>query len=123
MPAISWMRVGLLNCLEYPELSEKQSVYVSEFGTQCAVLIFIEGREPHVSSAAYNEMPVSLHHWNQGILGVGVPAHGHPRGNRRSTRLRHCPAATGDFSRPEVGRPGDEGTGNSRGEGRSGAAV
>src|ERR1700712_795366 len=51
------MRVGLLNALESPELAEKQSVYASEFGPQCALMIFIEGREPHVISAAYNETP------------------------------------------------------------------
>jgi hypothetical protein len=62
------VRLGMLNCLEYAELAEKQSVYVSEFGTRCALTIFIEGRDPHVISAGYNETPETLHHWVQGIL-------------------------------------------------------
>jgi hypothetical protein len=33
------LQVGLLNCLDYPELAERLPVYVSEFGTQFAALI------------------------------------------------------------------------------------
>jgi len=60
--------VGLLNCLEYAVLAEKQSVYVSEFGIRCAVIIFIDGRDPHIISAGYNETLESFHHWIGGVL-------------------------------------------------------
>jgi len=62
------MPVGLLDCLRYAALAEKLSVYVSEFGIRCAVMIFVDGRDPHVISAGYNETPEIFHHWIQGIL-------------------------------------------------------
>jgi hypothetical protein len=62
------MQIGLLNCLDYPETAEKLSVYVSEFGTQCAVLIFTSRPGPHFIAAGADETPASFHHWVLGIL-------------------------------------------------------
>jgi len=62
------MQIGLLNCLDYPQTAEQLSVYVSEFGTQCAVLIFTSRPGPHFIAAGANETPASFHHWVLGIL-------------------------------------------------------
>lgn len=61
------MPVGLLNCLDYPELAERLSVYVSEYGTQCAALIFTE-HGIHYIAAGCNKTPASFHYWVLGIL-------------------------------------------------------
>jgi hypothetical protein len=62
------LRVGLLNCLDYPELAERLPVYVSDFGTQFAALIFIPDGEPHFTAAVYEEDAGSLYIWILGIL-------------------------------------------------------
>jgi hypothetical protein len=62
------LQVGLLNCLDYPELAERLPVYVSEFGTQFAALIFIPDADPHFTAAAYEEDAESFYFWVLGIL-------------------------------------------------------
>jgi hypothetical protein len=62
------MQIGLLNCLDYPQTAEQLSVYVSEFGAQCAVLIFTSRPGPHFIAAGADETPASFHHWVLGIL-------------------------------------------------------
>jgi hypothetical protein len=62
------MQVGLLNCLAHPETSEQLSVYVSEYGTQCAALIFAEAHDPHFIAAGGRETPRTLQQWVLGIL-------------------------------------------------------
>jgi hypothetical protein len=62
------MQVALLNCLAHPETSERLSVYVSEYGTQCAALIFAEAHDPHFIAAGGSETLRTLHQWVLGIL-------------------------------------------------------
>jgi hypothetical protein len=62
------MQVGLLDCLAYPETSEQLSVYVSEYGTQCAALVFAEVHDPHFIAAGGKETLRSLQQWVLGIL-------------------------------------------------------
>jgi hypothetical protein len=62
------MQVALLNCLAHPETSEQLNVYVSEYGTQCAALVFAEGHDPHFIAAGGNETRPTLHQWVLGIL-------------------------------------------------------
>jgi hypothetical protein len=62
------LQVGLLNCLDYPDLAEQLPVYVSEFGTQFAALIFIPDGHPHFTAAVYEEDAESFHFWVLGIL-------------------------------------------------------
>ena len=62
------LQVGLLNCLDYPELAERLPVYVSEFGTQFAALIFIPDGGLHFTAAVYEEDAESFYFWVLGIL-------------------------------------------------------
>jgi hypothetical protein len=62
------MKVALLNSLAHPETSEQLSVYVSEYGTQCAALIFAEAHDPHFIAAGGNETLPTLRQWILGIL-------------------------------------------------------
>jgi hypothetical protein len=62
------MQVALLNCLAHPETSEQLSVYVSEYGTQCAALLFAEAHDPHFIAAGGKETLRSLQQWVSGIL-------------------------------------------------------
>jgi hypothetical protein len=62
------LHVGVLNCLDYPELAERLPVYVSEFGTQFAALIFIPDGDPHFTAAVYEEDAESFYFWVLGIL-------------------------------------------------------
>jgi hypothetical protein len=62
------LQVALLNCLAYPQAAEQLSVYVSEYGTQCAALMFTDGRDPHFIVAGGNDTPATFHQWVLGIL-------------------------------------------------------
>ena len=62
------LQVGLLNCLDYPEVAERLPIYVSEFGTQFAALIFIPDGGPHCTAAVYEEDAESFYFWVLGIL-------------------------------------------------------
>jgi hypothetical protein len=62
------LHVGLLNCLDHPELAERLPVYVSEFGTRFAALIFIPDGHPHFTAAVYEEDAESFYLWVLGIL-------------------------------------------------------
>jgi hypothetical protein len=62
------LQVGLLNCLDHPETAERLSVYVSEYGTRCAALLFTAELDPHFIAAGGNETPATLHQWALGIL-------------------------------------------------------
>jgi hypothetical protein len=52
------MHVGLLNCLDFPATAEQLSVYVSDYGTRCATLIFTDrpttSREEIIVRLAYD---------------------------------------------------------------------
>lgn len=62
------LQVGLLNCVDYPQLAEQLPIYVSEFGTQFAALIFIPDGGPHFTAAVYEEDAESFYFWVLGIL-------------------------------------------------------
>jgi hypothetical protein len=62
------MHVGLLNCLDFPATAEQLSVYVSDYGTRCATLIFTDRHDPHFIAAGGSETPASVHQWVLGIL-------------------------------------------------------
>jgi hypothetical protein len=54
--------------LAHPETSEQLSVYVSEYGTQSAALIFADEHDPHFIAAGSSETLRTLHEWVLGIL-------------------------------------------------------
>jgi hypothetical protein len=62
------LHIGLLNCSDYPETAERLPVYVSEFGTQFAALIFVPDGGPHFTSAVYEEDAESFYFWVLGIV-------------------------------------------------------
>jgi hypothetical protein len=79
------LRIGLLNCLTYPETAEQLSVYVSEYGTQCAALIFTKRYGPHCVVAGPDNTPQSFHQWVRGIL---LGAGGRPVSSRDDIVIR-----------------------------------
>ena len=62
------MQAASLNCLSHPETTVQLGVYVSEYGTQCAALIFAEAHDPHFIAAGGNETLPTLRQWILGVL-------------------------------------------------------
>jgi hypothetical protein len=60
-------------------------VYVSEYGTQCAALVFAEGRDPHFVAAGGGETPASLRQW---LLGISLGWACRPAASREEICVR-----------------------------------
>jgi hypothetical protein len=79
------LQIGLLDCVAYPETAEQLGVYVSEYGIQCAVLIFTERSEPHCIAASADDTPASFHQW---VLGILLGTGGRPTATREDIVVR-----------------------------------
>jgi hypothetical protein len=79
------LQVGLLDCVVHPETAEQLSVYVSEYGIQCAALIFTERFDPHFIAASADDTPASFHQW---LLGILLGAGGRPTASREDIVIR-----------------------------------